>query len=205
MLERILRDRGYFESFAGGVTVSGGEPLLQAEFVEELFRMLRQEGISTALDTCGEADFQDFRKVLPYTEVFLYDMKLFDPGLHRKFTGRDNLRIRQNILELANSGCRIWVRTPLVPGITATRENIRAIGHFLMTNMPDAFERWELCAFNTACAVKYEELGRKWPLGDIPAMTGRQRDEIRRTALAEGVPDGRIVFSGVIKEGARQS
>jgi len=207
-LERVVRealkDRDYYAAFGGGVTVSGGEPLVQYRAVAELLERLREAGIHTALDTCGLAAADALAAVLTHTDLVLFDIKLLDPALHRAHTGQPNETILANLGRIADQvrgapgGLKVWIRTPLIPGVTATAENIRAIGQFLRTHLPDVVERWELCAFNNACRSKYQRLGLPWRYAETPLMRRSETDALREVALAAGVDAGRLVVSGLI-------
>lgn len=198
LFSKVVRDKNYFEVFGGGVTISGGEPLMQADFAADFFRRLKNGNISTALDTCGMVNFSEFEKILPYTDIVLYDMKLFDADEHLKYTGSSNTLIKENLLKLVERNTRLWIRTPLIPGITATEKNIRNISRFLMTELDGKFERYELCAFNSACADKYCKLNRTWELANISAMDKNVIENIRNFVLSENIPEAKIVFSGII-------
>ena len=205
LLAEVLRDRTFYEQFGGGVTVSGGEPLLQAEFVEEFFRRLKEEKITTALDTCGCVPRKNLECVLPYTDYLLYDMKIFDPVLHREYTGRSNEQILENLIfaaefmRRADHPMTLWIRTPLIYGATATQENIRAIGAFLREYAADVLERWEMPAFNGVCVSKYEKLEQKWDYDGMGAMSRSQIDPLRLAAL-ENIPEEKVLVSGMIRE-----
>jgi pyruvate formate lyase activating enzyme len=205
LVEEALKDRDYYAAFGGGVTASGGEPLRQHRFVAEFFRRLHEHGVHTALDTCGLAPAEAVRAVLPYTDSVLFDIKLMDPALHQQFTGHSNDVILQNLLEMADAvragrsrGMALWIRTPLVPGATATAANISAIGHFIRDNLLDVVERWELCAFNSACKSKYQKMGRRWAYEDTPLMGQAAIDELKAIAIAAGIPADRLVVSGLV-------
>ena len=205
LLEEVLRDRTFYEQFGGGVTVSGGEPLLQAEFVETFFRRLKEEKISTALDTCGCVPRSNLERVLPQTDYLLYDMKIFDPVLHREYTGQSNERILENLIftaeymRRADHPMSLWIRTPLIYGATATQENIRAIGAFLRGHVSDVLERWEMPAFNGVCVSKYEKLEQKWDYDGMGAMSRSQIDPLCLAAL-ENIPEEKVLVSGMIRE-----
>lgn len=128
----VMRDREYYGS-DGGVTVSGGEPLLYPEFTAQLFRRLQAEGIHTALDTCGEVPFSSFEKVLPFTSLVLYDLKGMDPVRHQKNTGRSNQRILENLRELGRRHIPVEIRIPLIPEHNDSPEELKAAAHFLQT------------------------------------------------------------------------
>lgn len=204
LLTEVLRDRHYYRQFGGGVTCSGGEPLLQYEFVGAFFQRLQEAGITTALDTCGYAPQKNLEYVLPWTNYILYDMKLFDSEQHKRFTGVPNERILENLkftadfVRSADHPMKIWIRTPLIPGITAEPENIRAIGSFIRDHLLDVVERWELCAFNGVCVSKYDKLGVSWTFNGQGAMSDGEIRPIRQLALSL-LPEEKVLISGMIR------
>lgn len=125
----LIKDRAFFENSGGGVTLSGGECLAQPDFALELLRILKNEGINTAVDTCGCVSREIIESVIPYTDTFLYDIKAIDPEVHKKCTGRDNALILSNFDHLCQRGCEIEVRIPLVVGYNDCE--IERIGDFL--------------------------------------------------------------------------
>ena len=114
-MPRLLEDRDFYENSGGGVTLSGGECLLQASFCAELLRALKAEGIRTAVDTCGAVPQVEIEKGLPFTDVFLYDLKAATPELHRALTGVSNEQIFSILRFLVEKGARIEIRVPFVP------------------------------------------------------------------------------------------
>ena len=212
LVREVLKDRDYYQAFGGGVTVSGGEPLSQHRFVAQFFRRLREAGVHTALDTCGLAPAAALDSVLPHTDHVLFDIKILDPGVHRQFTGQSNEVILTNLLTIADTirqgnhgqmlsagrAMRLWIRTPLIPDATATAENIAAIARFIDQNLRDVVERWELCAFNTACKRKYDKLDTAWTYQDYPLMDQGAIDALERVALAAGAPREKLVVSGLV-------
>ncbi len=120
------------------------------------------------MDTCGLCAPGSLEKVLPYTDLILYDLKEIDPAKHREFTGQDNRRILDNLLLLRDylaahpGSASLWIRTPLIPGATANRETIERVGKFIRDNLDGAVQRWELCAFNNLCRDKYRRLDLEW-------------------------------------------
>jgi pyruvate formate lyase activating enzyme len=133
LMEYLLKDRFFFESSGGGVTLSGGEPTVWMEYVGELSQSLKHHGISVALQTCGYFAWDAFQRLLlPHVDLVFYDLKLLDPVEHVAFTGVDNETILENLPRLkASDGPEIIVRTPLVPGITDAPENLQGIGDFV--------------------------------------------------------------------------
>jgi pyruvate formate lyase activating enzyme len=204
LVREALKDKDYYEAFGGGVTVSGGEPLAQPAFVAAFFSRLKERGVHTALDTCGWAPPEALQAVLPHTDCVLFDIKLLDPEQHRRYTGRDNEVILANLLRVADAvrsagrPSKVWIRTPLIPGATATAANLSAIGAFLRDRLLDVVERWELCAFNSACKTKYRKLDQPWAYQDCELMRQDEVDALRAAAVAAGVPDSKLVVSGLI-------
>ena len=115
ILPKLLEDRAFYETSGGGVTISGGEPLLQAEFTAELLKLLKNEGINTAVDTCLFAKRESLDRVIPYTDTFLVDIKAFDRDLHKELTGQYNDVILENAKYLSDNGKAIEIRIPYVP------------------------------------------------------------------------------------------
>jgi pyruvate formate lyase activating enzyme len=180
LLAELRKDRAYYDKSGGGVTLSGGEPTLQADFTEALLRGLRAEGIPSALDTCGLCTSDTLDRLLPLTDLVLYDLKLYDPDLHRQYTGSPNRQILDNLLHLRQvqrslpQSFQLWIRTPLIPGSTATLENLTAIGHYLSDHLDGSVERWELCAFNNLCRDQYTRLSLEWAYARTPLMTASE-------------------------------
>ncbi len=116
ILPVLLEDADFYRSSGGGVTLSGGECLLQADFCAELLKKLKEHGVSTAVDTCGDVPEEAILKVLPYTDIFLYDLKAVDEDVHIRCTGRSNKRILENLRMIDASGASSEIRYPYVPG-----------------------------------------------------------------------------------------
>ena len=117
VMDEVSRDIPFYESSGGGLTLSGGEPLLQVDFVESLLRCAKTKGIHCALETCGEGDFSRFARVIRYVDLFLYDIKETDEERHREYTGRSNIRILENLKKLHDANASILVRLPIIPGL----------------------------------------------------------------------------------------
>ena len=132
IIGQIEADRIFYQTSGGGATFSGGECLLQPEFLTALLRACRAQGIHTAVDTAGAVDFTVFEDILPYTGLFLYDVKCMDTEKHRLYTGVDNAQILENLARLLRDGRRVWIRVPVVPGVNDTVEEMQAIRGFLL-------------------------------------------------------------------------
>jgi pyruvate formate lyase activating enzyme len=206
LASEVLKDRIYFEKSGGGVTLSGGEPTMQACFGRMLLKELKEQGVHTALDTCGQCTWETLDSFLPFTDLVLYDIKLMYRSAHKEYTGYDNGRILENLMALAGrmeqrgTPKSLWIRTPLIPGYTADEENIRAIGSFLREKLGGVVDRWELCSFNNLCTDKYEGLGLEWTCRDLKLMTEGELGYIGQVAQ-EAAGDAKIVrTSGAVRK-----
>ena len=210
LLREVLKDKHYYDEFGGGVTVSGGEPLLHSGFLTEFFDGLRTAGVHIALDTCGCAPRKTLTELASRADAALYDIKLADPAKHKELTGRDNGLILGNFCAVAELARQIktdggrcmqlWVRTPLIPGVTDTDSNIRDIADFLLENAADVLERWELCAFNRACVAKYAKMQLPWPYEGLGMMLQRDIDRIKALAVSRGFPPEKLITTGLVKQ-----
>lgn len=131
VMKIIEKDRIFYHNSGGGVTVGGGEPTMQADFVAELLRSCRNSNIHTAIETCGYGKWEKIGKVFEYTDQIFYDLKVMNPEIHKKFTGVDNILILENAKRIAVMGKQIIFRIPLIPGCNDDRENIEATGNFV--------------------------------------------------------------------------
>ncbi len=187
LLAELLKDKVYYEKSGGGVTLSGGEPLMQPEFSAGLLRRLKESGVGTALDTCGLCSRSALERTLPYTDLVLFDLKETDPVKHRQWTGQDNRRILDNLVYTGNFIAEqpeksLWIRTPLIPGATANRDTIERIGHFIRDNLGSIVDRWELCAFNNLCRDKYRRLDMEWEYATVPLMSKQEMSDCETIA-----------------------
>lgn len=158
LLELVMRDKHFFDASGGGVTVSGGEPTLWTAYLEDLLKGLKARQVHTAIQTCGMFDPDGFfQRILPYVDLVMYDLKLMDAAEHKKYTGRSNRRILENFVRLTReAGDRVLPRVPLVPGITATRDNLPGIASFLSDL---GYDRSCLLSFNPGGVDKRRIMG----------------------------------------------
>lgn len=165
LVKKILRYKPFI-SRGGGVTVSGGEPLMQPEFCRELFMKLKAEGVHTALDTSGMGSLSAASKVLEYTDLVLCDVKFMSQAAYQKYCGGSFSHV-QNFLELVKQrNMPLWFRHVVVPGISDSVEEIEALNAF-GRNYP-SLERIELLPFKKLCVTKYENLSIGFPLENVP-------------------------------------
>jgi pyruvate formate lyase activating enzyme len=161
ILAIILEDRTFYDQTGGGLTLSGGEPLLQADFCAELLDMAQRAGLHTAVDTCGMVPWEAFEQVLPVTDIFLYDLKHTDAVAHEHYTGMDNTLILANLRRLSESGAAIEIRIPQVPGFNDD-QRFRDEADALLSGLAGIREVKRL-PYNPYARSKYEAVGRTAP------------------------------------------
>lgn len=165
LISRVSRFKSYFGE-TGGVTVSGGEPLLQKEFLAQFFAACHENGINTCLDTAGMYPDDGVRAVLKHTDTVLCDIKHPDRETGRKAFGVDLDATRAFLCACADTGCRVRIRHVVVPGMTDSEDNIRAVS--ALAHTVKTLDKIELLPFRTLCVEKYERLGIPFPLDGVP-------------------------------------
>lgn len=172
----LRKDLVFYRQSGGGVTLSGGEPLMQPEFAAALLKACRAEGIHTVLDTCGQAPWDSFAAVLPDVKLFLFDLKAWTEAAHRRGTGVGNRLILKNLERLCAAGAQVRVRVPLVPGLTDAPEELSGIAGFL-AELP--VEQVNLLPFHQSGRAKYGRLGHGYALADSAALDRAAAEKYR--------------------------
>lgn len=172
VLREIERDTVFYDESGGGVTISGGEPLMQPEFLRELLRACRQREIHTAIETSGFGRPADVASVAELVDLWLYDLKVFDERRHEALTGASNRIILDNLRFLAGRGAAVTVRIPLVPGVNDDDANLAATGAFMASLR--TLREVHLLPYHSLGSDKYRRLGRAYPLTDAPEPTEEQ-------------------------------
>lgn len=174
LLDELERDRPYFEESGGGVTFSGGEPVLptNAGFLLACLDECRRTGLHTAVDTCGHVPPGSIRQVAERADLLLYDLKIMDPRRHRALVGVDNRLILENLRQLARTEVGLWIRVPLIPGLTDDEENLRAIAR-CVAELPRPVPV-HLLPHHGSAGQKYHRLGLSDPMAGIaPSSAAR--------------------------------
>lgn len=176
----------------GGLTVTGGEPLLQIDFVTELFMKAKARGIHTCLDTSGitytPEHTEKFDALMKVTDLVMLDIKHIDPQEHKKLTGHSNERILAFARYVSEKKIPLWIRHVVVPGITDKQDYLLALGHFLAT-LP-AVQALDVLPYHTMGRVKYESLGIPYPLEGVEALP-KQKAKEARDVILKGIREGR--------------
>lgn len=165
IIDAVLKDRDYYGS-DGGVTFSGGEPLLQADFLHEILLALKEENIHSAVETCGCVPWKSFEKILSLTDILLYDLKCVDDEKHKRFTGSSNMPVLENLRKLSSEKCNIEVRMLQVPSLNNTPADIHAAGKFL-ASLPEP-PRVRLLPYYSMAGNKYAACGIRNTMPDVP-------------------------------------
>lgn len=136
LVKEAMKDKIFYEQSGGGVTLSGGEVMASQhmDYVEEVCRKLHENGVSVFIDTSGYTDYENLKRILPYVDVFLYDIKVMDPEDHKKYIGVDNSLILENLKKLSEEGAGLYIRLPIIQQVNATDEHIESVIHFLKEN-----------------------------------------------------------------------
>jgi pyruvate formate lyase activating enzyme len=186
VMGEIERDIPFYDESSGGVTFSGGEPLMQPQFLLALLRSCRERGIHTALDTCGFSPWEILDDIREHVDLFLYDIKFADVDRHLEFTGVTNELILKNLRALSELEHGIFLRLPIIPGVNDDEKNIREIGE-LATGLPH-LERLDILPYHRAAADKHERLNKIYAMPETcPPSDGRMLD-IARSLEGFGIP-----------------
>ena len=175
-MEEISRDSIFYDQSNGGVTASGGEPMMQIDFLEGLLAACRDRGIATTLDTSAYAPWERFERILGLVDLFMVDIKLVDDGQHERYTGVSNALIMENFERLLDRGSRVRARLPMIPGITDTPENIDRLVSFL--GQRGELELISLLPYNRLGEDKFARLGLEYAPGSLKTQTPDEMEHI---------------------------
>ena len=187
LLGEIKKDQHYYSASGGGVTFSGGECLLQADFVASVARKCAEEGIHVAIETALFVPWENVEKVSPYTNLFLCDLKIADAQKHRRYTGHGNERILENLRRISEGSVPVVVRIPVIPKVNDGEEDMASFAAVLRT-LGNAVLRVELLKYNTLAASKYGMIGREYKaFAKEPQSDAQMQALARELSLQSGV------------------
>jgi len=188
LVKKCLQDQMFYEDSGGGVTLSGGEVMaVDNDYVTEVCKALHREGVSVDIDTCGEAPYENYKSVLPYVDTFLYDIKVMDNNLHKKYIGRGNEQILSNLVNLAHDGARIYLRIPVVKEVNGNPKAMQEIIEFLKENSITP-PQVNLLPYHSTGSHKYAKLGRKYLAEDLTVPTDEEMNEFAEMFREAGIP-----------------
>lgn len=180
VMAEVEQDVPFYERSGGGVTLSGGEPLVQAGFCEALLRALKGAGISTAVQSCLGCRWESVERLLPGVDLWMVDVKHLDAVKHREGTGKGNGEILANVRRLSEAGADLWIRTPVIPGWNDRGEDIRALAEWVRA-LPQV-SGFELLPFHPLGTDKYRALGRAYPMEGVQMLSEEKMNFLKETA-----------------------
>ena len=185
VMKEIRKDKAFYERSNGGITISGGEPLLQHEFTLELLKQCKLEGISTAIETTGHIKQEILEKVLPFVDLFLYDIKSMDTNVHKQYTGVGNEQILANLKYLSDKA-NIMVRTPMIPGVNDKKEDIEAITNYLKECN---IRKYAVLPFHQYGSNKYDAIQIPYEMKDVKMHSEDYVNKIKEYITSQGFID----------------
>lgn len=174
VMKTVVRDRAFYERSGGGLTISGGEPMMQKTFTKELLTKAKTEGIHTCIETNLAVSQDWYKEIIPFVDLFLCDYKATDPELHERLTGQRNEQILENLDYLYQQGKPIVLRCPMIPGVNDSNDHLQAIAH-LCQQYPD-FRGVELMAYHNLGVAKSGHIGEDAPLPDVKPATKEMQE-----------------------------
>ncbi|NLP09302.1 glycyl-radical enzyme activating protein [bacterium] len=181
LMPQLLADQPFFATSGGGVTLSGGEPLLQPQFTRALLQACKAAGVHTTVQTCAATSWAHLRSILAWVDLFLIDIKVLDPVAHRQCTGQSNRRILENIRRLAETSTPLVFRIPVIPGVNDRPETIAKIARFVSTLRTPALTV-ELVPFHRLATDKYRSLGWTYQAAELCPLSTEAMDQLRAAA-----------------------
>lgn len=185
VLKEVLQDRPYYNRSGGGITLSGGESLLQPDFAVALLKACKDSGVNTAIETTGFASADVIKRFLPYLDTVLMDIKHINPQKHKEFTTQSNERILENAKLIAQNAKKLIIRVPVIPTFNDTVEEISQIAEFA-ASLPNVNEI-HLLPYHNMGRDKYTGLGREYPMGDLKSPTNELMNVLKQTAQKHGL------------------
>ncbi len=187
IIEILDREKVFINKSKGGVTFSGGEPMMQAQFLAEALKSCKENGYHTAVDTSGYTTKDKLDMVIPYTDLFLFDIKHTEDEQHKIYTGVSNRKILENYRYLLNSGKDIMVRIPVIPGVNDKNDNIRQVKELLLSAGTGSLKRISLLPYHRTGATKYTRFGLEYRMGDTKTPTRERMRELKEIFEDTGV------------------
>ena len=168
VLDEVIKDKAFYDNSVGGVTFSGGECMLQIDFLCEILKKCKENGIHTAVDTAGFVPYESFEKILPFTDLFLYDIKCFDNEKHKEFIGVSNDLILENLAKLLNKNAGVIIRIPVIAGVNDSEEEMLKIKSFLDSN--GKVLKVDLLPYHAMGENKYDAVGKTVRKFEVPSV-----------------------------------
>jgi len=184
VIKEISKDEVFYRVSNGGITLSGGEPLMQPHFTFQLLKECKKRGIHTAVETSGYAKWNVLKNIAEYTDIFLYDVKVMDPKKHKEYTGVSNSLILENLEKLSKLGKEIIIRVPVIPGYNDSEENMEKLCSFIKRLH---LSEIDLLPYNRLAESKYERLGLPYKLKGLRCPSRHELNKLKAIADKYGI------------------
>ncbi|MFI3173081.1 MAG: trans-4-hydroxy-L-proline dehydratase activase [Eubacteriales bacterium] len=192
IVDEVMKDEMFYEESGGGVTLSGGEVMtMNMDFIEDLVKKLYKKGISITIDTCGYAKYENYQRILPYIDTFLYDVKAMDSDIHCEYTGVDNKLILENLKKLSADGARIYIRIPTIKEVNGTEEHMNKVIDFLQENHISVAQV-NLLPYHNIGAGKYDKMGGTYQGYHLSAPTNEEMEHFVEVFQNRGYQNTKI-------------
>ncbi|UMZ72723.1 glycyl-radical enzyme activating protein [Natranaerofaba carboxydovora] len=175
VIKEVIKDRAFYDESGGGITISGGEVIMQRDFVLELLKEAKKQGIHTCIETALHGNWEHFEELMPYTDFVITDIKHIDPGLHEKYTGVTNDLILANIQQIVKQGKPVVIRIPVVPGHNDSEENIEKTGEFVLNKLNNQIKQLQLLPYRRLGVEKYASLSISYPMEEFELPSEEER------------------------------
>jgi pyruvate formate lyase activating enzyme len=185
LVEHVKKDMVFYKHSNGGVTLSGGEPLLNPDFMSELLQAFKKEGINVGVDTCGHVPWQNIESVLPYVDFFLWDIKHIDPERHRELTGVSNELILRNVRAVSERNIPLYIRFPVIPSYNDSEENIRATCELALDLL--SVVEVDLLPLHHLGKARYDSMNRNYPIAHLPLIPDHVLEEMKQLFESYGL------------------
>lgn len=184
VMREINKDSAFYEESGGGITISGGEPLLQIDFTDAVLSECKKRNVHTAVDTCGYAPKKAIEKIKDKVDLFLYDLKIMNETKHRRYTGKSNRQILENFKTLVENGNDLLVRFPIIPRMNDDKDNVKRIAVFILSH---GIKSISLLPYHKAGIEKYRSLGRGYRLNSMKVPSEQKLNSIKKLLEAFGL------------------
>ena len=187
ILEILDKERIFINNSNGGVTFSGGEPMLQTEFLSEALKACKANGYHTAVDTSGYSSADNFKTVVPFTDLFLFDVKHLNDNLHSEYTGASNMLILENLRLLLSIGRDIIIRIPVIPGINDDNDHLENLREFIINNKNENLKKISLLPYHKTGSSKYKKFRIPYRMGDVQQPSRQRMNELKEFFSETGI------------------
>lgn len=187
ILEILEKEKVFINQSKGGVTFSGGEPMLQSEFLIDVLKACREKGYHTAVDTSGYSSAENYKSIIPFTDLFLFDIKHLDETRHIEITGVSNIGILDNYRLLLESGKDIMIRFPVIPGINDDIDHLERLRHFIILTKTHSLKRINLLPFHKIGSSKYKRFNIPYRMAGVEPPSAEKMKMLKEFFMETGI------------------